>query len=749
MKDRLIQMTRSRPAKILWWLVLTIAMVVFTGMAYISYAGLDANVYDAQAKSYWETPNANNSLYNMTYDVLDAWSVQKWKGSENPATYGFYNAQETEAMPYELYYVDEYGIKQQEIYTPSHEKANQNQLLARTYFMMYPDHEGYEILGRVCYQNNEIVSVESMNGWNALTWNRDDGTIQLHPEVVVEAAQTGTVSVWVQQQDVTGAASEVFDKGQAALAAQEEVPQWKKDGNFRLGAFDQYVNEEAFLNGKIQSDPWYLDAMQRAQVLHQILYALRGKAFVIQSICILIGVFAVVMIGFGAGWKLGKERPQLCWYDQIPMEVQLIAFLGLAFGGIFLVCELNGTLLWRWNSINVQWLMPGIDTYPELFAAMIPMIVGTFLLMELFAWAIIFSFVRWAKQGNLFGGFWTFRVLKTVFSAVPLILQCTLLMAAAGVIQFFLTINSWWDGPFWTLLFGGFVWLVTFICIAYAALSLQDLRRLAKAFLAGDYNAKPKFKYYYPIMQEIGEDICRVGDGMNVAVEQRIKSERMKTELITNVSHDLKTPLTSIINYTDLLQHEELPPQAAEYAEIIARQGERLHKLTVDLVDASKAASGVMSCTKAPTDVKELCEQAMGEYTERLTAVGLIPVLSMPEEDLVAQLDGRLTWRILDNLLSNACKYAQPGTRVYLVVSQQDGKVSLTLKNISRDPLNVPAEELMERFVRGDSARSSEGSGLGLSIARSLAELQGGSFNLYINGDLFQAQATFPLEQAQ
>lgn len=489
--------------------------------------------------------------------------------------------------------------------------------------------------------------------------------------------------------------------------------------------------------------------MRREFVFYNVLRAIQGKVLIVQILCLLMGLGAVIMIGLGAGWSTKTNQLQLCWYDKIPMEAQLVLFLIAAFFGFVFLVNLNSSLVWSYSNDLLRLLLPGVDTYPQLFAAAVGIMIGVLLLMELFAWAIIFSFVRWAKQGNLFGGFWTFRVLKTVCSAVPLILQCTLLMAAAGIIQFFLTINSWWDGPFWTLLFGGFVWLVTFICIAHAALSLQDLRRLAKAFLAGDYNAKPKFKYHYPIMQEIGEDICRVGDGMNVAVEQRIKSERMKTELITNVSHDLKTPLTSIINYTDLLQHEELPPQAAEYAEIIARQGERLHKLTVDLVDASKAASGVMSCTKAPTDVKELCEQAMGEYTERLTAVGLIPVLSMPEEDLVAQLDGRLTWRILDNLLSNACKYAQPGTRVYLVVSQQDSKVSLTLKNISRDPLNVPAEELMERFVRGDSARSSEGSGLGLSIARSLAELQGGSFNLYINGDLFQAQATFPLDQPQ
>lgn len=745
MKDRLIQMTRSRSAKILWWLVLTVAMAVFSGMVYLSFLGMDTRAYDPRTKSYWETSNVDGYLRGMAMDTVSAWARQGFEGTLSPATPGFFEAEETAAMPYELYYVDEYGTKQQEIYTS--DRSEDAKLLVRTYYLLYPEQKNCATLGRVLYRDGEIASVESLNNWNAVSWDPKTNKIELHPEkvesVTLDLAQMEGTSVWIQQADGVVESIEMPTTEEPT----QETTQKGSDG--RLAVFDQYVDEDAFLNGPMQSDPWYITSMRRELVFYNVLRAIQGKILIVQILCLLIGLGAVIMIGLGAGWKSGKEKPQLCWYDKIPMEAQLVLFLIAAFFGFVFVVNLNGSLIWSYSNDLLRLLLPGVDTYPQLFAAAVGIMIGVLLLMELFAWAIIFSFVRWAKQGNLFGGFWTFRVLKTVCSAVPLILQCTLLMAAAGIIQFFLTINSWWDGPFWTLLFGGFVWLVTFICIAHAALCLQDLHRLAKAFLAGDYDAKPKFKYHYPIMQEIGEDICRVGDGMNVAVEQRIKSERMKTELITNVSHDLKTPLTSIINYTDLLQHEELPPQAAEYAEIIARQGERLHKLTVDLVDASKAASGVMSCTKAPTDVKELCEQAMGEYTERLTAVGLIPVLSMPEEDLVAQLDGRLTWRILDNLLSNACKYAQPGTRVYLVVSQQDGKVSLTLKNISRDPLNVPAEELMERFVRGDSARSSEGSGLGLSIARSLAELQGGSFNLYINGDLFQAQATFPLEQAQ
>ena len=232
---------------------------------------------------------------------------------------------------------------------------------------------------------------------------------------------------------------------------------------------------------------------------------------------------------------------------------------------------------------------------------------------------------------------------------------------------------------------------------------------------------------------------------MAAAVEQRLRSERFKTDLITNVSHDLKTPLTSIINYVDLLQKQPLEPQAAQYAAVIARQGQRLKKLTEDLVEASKASSGTLPVHAEPTDLAELLTQAVGEYAPRLEQSGLEPVLDLPGEPVWSMLDGRLTWRVVDNLLSNACKYSQPGTRVYVEARVREGRAWMQVKNISRQQLNIPAEELMERFVRGDSSRTTEGSGLGLNIARSLAELQGGEFGLTIDGDLFKAWASFPV----
>jgi len=233
--------------------------------------------------------------------------------------------------------------------------------------------------------------------------------------------------------------------------------------------------------------------------------------------------------------------------------------------------------------------------------------------------------------------------------------------------------------------------------------------------------------------------------GLAKAVNERMQSERLKTELITNVSHDLKTPLTSIVAYVDLLKKEGIEQEPARgYIEVLDRQSQRLKKLTEDLVEASKASSGAMPVNKERVDLAELLRQCLGEYAERLRAAELFTVPCIPEGDFVTVADGRLLGRVLDNLFLNAAKYAQPGTRFYAGLERDEQEKRLILRNISRDALNIAPEELLERFVRGDESRSSEGSGLGLSIARSLMELMGGTLTLTLDGDLFKVTLHFP-----
>ena len=249
----------------------------------------------------------------------------------------------------------------------------------------------------------------------------------------------------------------------------------------------------------------------------------------------------------------------------------------------------------------------------------------------------------------------------------------------------------------------------------------------------------------FPDLAEHAEQLNDLGSAINSAVEERMKSERMKAELITNVSHDLKTPLTSIINYVDLLKKEDIPNEKAqEYIGVLDRKSQRLKKLTEDLVEASKASTGALNVERERLGVTQLVSQALGEYSEKLSAAGLTPVVTLPEEEVFVYADGRHFWRILDNLMGNCVKYAMPGTRVYLDVTAWDGRVTLLLKNISATQLNVAPEQLMERFVRGDESRTTEGSGLGLSIARSLTELQDGTFRVEVDGDLFKAVVSFP-----
>lgn len=277
------------------------------------------------------------------------------------------------------------------------------------------------------------------------------------------------------------------------------------------------------------------------------------------------------------------------------------------------------------------------------------------------------------------------------------------------------------------------------------AVDWAKLRKAVKEMTEGKLDCAIDTAHMLPDLREHAADLGNLSDGLGKAVEEQVKSQRFKTELITNVSHDLKTPLTSIINYVDLLKKADIQDETVRgYIDVLDRKSQRLKTLTEDLVEASKAASGTIAVQLERLDLSQLVNQAAAEYEERLAQAGLTPVISAPKEPCTVLADGRHLWRILDNLLGNCTKYAMPGTRVYLDVTAGRGTCTVTVKNISADPLNVPADELMKRFVRGDSARSTEGSGLGLSIARNLTTAQKGSFDLVVDGDLFKAIVTLP-----
>ena len=318
-------------------------------------------------------------------------------------------------------------------------------------------------------------------------------------------------------------------------------------------------------------------------------------------------------------------------------------------------------------------------------------------------------------------------------------------MAAILFFNFLLMVwnmNVYGDAFVWFLLF--ILSLVIFVAACFGAWQMKSLKAAGERMARGEIDEKIDTQHMYWEFKHHADNLNSIGDGMAAAVEQRMKSERLKTELITNVSHDIKTPLTSIVNYVDLLQKPHTPEQEAEYLEVLDRQSKRLKKLTEDLVEASKASTGNMNVNIVRTNTREIIEQSLAEYGRRMEQGNLSVIVKIPEEPPQAMADGRLLWRVLDNLFNNVVKYALPGTRVYITSELDGGDAVISVKNISRDPLNISAEELMERFVRGDSSRHTEGSGLGLNIAQSLVNLMHGKFSLSVDGDLFKAEIRLP-----
>lgn len=287
--------------------------------------------------------------------------------------------------------------------------------------------------------------------------------------------------------------------------------------------------------------------------------------------------------------------------------------------------------------------------------------------------------------------------------------------------------------------------LIGAVYMVYQAVGRHRIGRGVERIAKGEVDYKIPLTGLRGGQREVAEKINTIGEGLDAAVEASMKNERLKTDLITNVSHDIKTPLTSIINYVDLLKRENLKdPKIQGYLDILEVKAQRLKTLTEDVVEASKVSSGNISLEYMDIDLAEMIQQTSGEFAEKFSNRNLTEVLSIPSEPVIIRVDGRRMWRVLENIYNNAAKYALEGTRIYADLSARERTVIFSLKNVSEQPLNIRAEELTERFIRGDVSRSTEGSGLGLSIAKSLVTMQGGTFELYLDGDLFKVTITFP-----
>ena len=505
------------------------------------------------------------------------------------------------------------------------------------------------------------------------------------------------------------------------------------------GWWGEMAQDGVVFRSYIAADYPAQDSVYWALRIYDVMAELAPNAAVVVTVCALAELFFLVFLARAAGRRVGREEAVAGWQEKIPFDLYAAVVLG---GSAMLVAAAaSGTE----NTFGFE---------PIMIAAVLACCAAAYALFLAF-WMTLCARVKLGRWWENTVCCWLLRLCRRVLRwcwrvlcrawgalagfvrGIPLVWRTAVGCCVIGVLLFALESNHA-DGLL--------LMLIAVLSVAACLLSMQ-LRRLQKggeALAAGDLTSQVDTSHMYFDLKHHGENLNAISRGMSIAVEQKLKSERLKTELITNVSHDIKTPLTSIVNYVDLLQREHTPEQEREYLAVLDRQAHKLKKLTVDLVEMSKASTGNIPCHIARRSVRELIDQTVGEYAEKLSAARLEPVVTLPDEELYCLCDGALMWRVLDNLLSNACKYACAGTRLYIAARREGETVAFSFKNISRDALNIDPDELMERFVRGDSSRTTEGSGLGLNIAKSLVELQKGTFSIAIDGDLFKVGFVLP-----
>lgn len=601
----------------------------------------------------------------------------------------------------------------------------------------------------------------------ALLFSVDDGYLYTHSEQettdrllydqlyskaydYVWAAIDGENIYW------NGLKAEVRDENSRRLyvsEGEEKTSQWKytyefgvlkdSEGNVRTYYDSEEEIERVYYTVHLNVDETagsaYSMVAEAVHIAWQIRYAIYGilAAALFLTILSFVGLMSVS----GRNAQTGELVPGP--FFMIPYDL-ILAATGIAMLMLILIC---GEILRDDITIIIGCLMMGVLAM-VLFLALCMTTASRIKQHTLVKNTIIFRclklcmrVLRWCTESIKK----LHRFNLEAIRKLPILWKAVAAFLVVALVEFILLINTIND-PEEQVVFFLLIKMIFFFLVVYIVLGLRDLQAGGRALAAGDLSYVTDTKRMRGVLKEHGENLNSIAFGMSAAVEERLKSERMKTELITNVSHDIKTPLTSIINYGTLIGNETCENEKiTEYAEVMVRQSERLKRLIEDLIEASKASTGNLEVNLAPCNAAVFLSQAAGEYEEKLAKAELTLVTKQPDHELRILADGRRMWRIFDNLLNNICKYAMSGTRVYLTLEQVGEEAVITFKNTSREALDLSEEELLERFTRGDGSRHTEGNGLGLSIAKSMAELQGGSLSLSVDGDLFKAVLRFPL----
>lgn len=444
----------------------------------------------------------------------------------------------------------------------------------------------------------------------------------------------------------------------------------------------------------------------------------------------IISFFGLVIIAFylfwAIGYKKGKEGIYLNTLDKVPYEIISV-----------ICCSVISMML----AVMVN----AFDIYTRYIAVILNMIFYGIAYIACAVWGV--TTIKRIKAKVFWKSFLSYKIIKWIYSKMKKMIEEIRYKTSSGKKIFW----YYWGFIVISIILGAFFastlsilillifWIWTFYQIKKYSRQQEEIKEALEQIYQGKTDIYLNQEELEGILKQMAIYINDIAGGFSNAIEESLKSERLKTELITNVSHDIKTPLTSIINYVDLLKKEDIRDEKVkEYIQILDKKAQRLKKLTEDLVEASKVSSGNVKLNIEEINLKELMNQSIGEFKDRFEEKNLKIEMNMPVEEIKIKADNRYLYRVIENLFSNITKYALDNSRVYIDMKKENSKIAINIKNISKEKLNISSDELMQRFVRGDKSRYTEGSGLGLSIAKSLTELQGGKFDIIIDGDLFK-----------
>lgn len=618
-------------------------------------------------------------------------------------------------------------MTQRQVYLLSEEKANENQFFSRMQAISHELLSGY--WGGGIFYTDYARHEES----NLLVQVKDEKGEVLYQNFSQEAP------AFLFTQDYVLRSYEIEDDRVNYDIFKKEEPRSPHDIYWRADQPIPFKESVFTIAASLKEDLPYWDIFRFDHIYLHLLYTLRLWIYPIALLLLILHILSFVALVRAAGKRNGTEEIHTGPFYGIPFD--LLFCLNLVALSLYYILIDD---LYYYRSLAAILLFPlaYLSILGLILSACVRIRKNTLwqncICSYIFIWIIkcLKSLWKILKSQNV--------RLKQIYHSLSLVWRTALFLLLLTFLQFIL-IMLFWDHS--GIRF--FLWIVhkmiTIPVLLYLAVTLRTLQKAGIALANGDLHYKTNTEGMFWDFKQHGEHLNNLGKGLILAVEERMHSERMKTELITNVSHDLKTPLTSIINYAGLIAQEKCENEKiTQYSEVLVKKSENLKRLIEDLVEVSKASTGNLEVQLSPCDPNIFLTQASGEYEEKLHQANLPLIVQGTEKEVKILADGRRMWRIFDNLMNNISKYAQSGTRVYLTLEVQNGQAVFTFKNISRDPLNISQEELLERFVRGSKARTTEGNGLGLSIARSLTELQKGQLHLAIDGDLFKVILSFP-----